>query len=311
MAIQINSLPASEIITELYRRWENDELGELSSHWQHCGPQSLIKLNDSGVLKLSGIGFGDCQATNPMKKYLQYPFHWLTIFSYLSILPNRKSLFRWIHTGQRILKKLNYPDLFFSYDVFRQCCIANLLESYLKKIKHLRVLLIGDGYGILSLLLRQRFSGIILILVDILPALLFQTVNHQKAFSDIAYKQALKNGRGKTQILSDRNEIETIICHGDNLDQMEGYGFDCAINVASMQEMTPDLIKMYFHFIRSNLNKNGLFYCCNRQKKILPGGEILRFTEYPWGKDDYYYYFDEEPIFYRADALKHIGFSMR
>jgi len=65
-----------------------------------------------------------------------------------------------------------------------------------------------------------------------------------------------------------------------------------------MQEMTPDVVARYFTFIRSHISADGLFYCCNRKEKILPGGEILRFNDYPWDKMDRHL-LDEEPPYYR------------
>jgi len=54
----------------------------------------------------------------------------------------------------------------------------------------------------------------------------------------------------------------------------------------------------HFTFIRSYISPDGFFYCCNREEKVLPGGEILRFDDYPWHKMDRHL-LDEEPPFYR------------
>jgi len=52
------------------------------------------------------------------------------------------------------------------------------------------------------------------------------------------------------------------------------------INIASMQEMKPDILENYFQIIKSN---NAYFYCCNREYKKLYGNEELIFDQYPWG----------------------------
>lgn len=62
--------------------------------------------------------------------------------------------------------------------------------------------------------------------------------------------------------------------------------------------MPPDSVRNYFTFIRSHLSAEGLFYCCNREEKVLPGSEVLRFDDYPWNKADSHL-LDEEPPFYR------------
>ena len=40
--------------------------------------------------------------------------------------------------------------------------------------------------------------------------------------------------------------------------------FDLFINAQSMMEMKPEIIKKYFNFIQSNINKDGFFYLINR-----------------------------------------------
>lgn len=61
---------------------------------------------------------------------------------------------------------------------------------------------------------------------------------------------------------------------------------DCAVNVASMGEMSKSSISSYFRFLRSRSSSGSRFYCVNRLQKELPDGEITRFYDYPWGKDD-------------------------
>ena len=53
------------------------------------------------------------------------------------------------------------------------------------------------------------------------------------------------------------------------------------VNIASMQEMKLASISEYFNIIKSN---KAYFYCCNRDEKILSGGEKILFGKYPWGK---------------------------
>ena len=59
-----------------------------------------------------------------------------------------------------------------------------------------------------------------------------------------------------------------------------------AVNIASMQEMNQAAIDKCFRFLRHNLTTDHLFYCCNRQEKKMPGGEISRFDAYPWKRND-------------------------
>ena len=59
---------------------------------------------------------------------------------------------------------------------------------------------------------------------------------------------------------------------------------DLAVNVASMQEMKPETVKEYFRLLRAHGTR--WFYCCNRVEKVMPGGEMARFADYPWKQED-------------------------
>lgn len=70
------------------------------------------------------------------------------------------------------------------------------------------------------------------------------------------------------------------------------------INMASMQEMTKDTKKSYFSWMRKN---GGYFYQCNRVKKDLEGGESSAFEDYPFIKNDFFF-------FKRIKRFKHAWF---
>ena len=55
------------------------------------------------------------------------------------------------------------------------------------------------------------------------------------------------------------------------------------INIVSMQEMNPSVIREYFDDLRKRISDHDLyFYFCNRLEKSLPDGTVTRFFEYPW-----------------------------
>ena len=56
-------------------------------------------------------------------------------------------------------------------------------------------------------------------------------------------------------------------------------------NVASMQEMNPEVITQFFATLRGIAGPLA-FYCCNREEKMLPDGTIVRFADYPWHSGD-------------------------
>ncbi len=141
--------------------------------------------------------------------------------------------------------------------------------------------MIGDGYGLLSVLFKILFPNSTITLIDIGKTLLFQTYFCQKALPncvhELVYDTALKN------------DADFIYCPVESLSMLETFKYDIAVNVASMQEMNEITVIRYFNFLRKCLNENNLFYCCNRELKILSGGEISDFYKYPWNDEDQHF----------------------
>lgn len=293
--IEIAGLPNAKIIIAMLAVWKSCQSSGASSHWKKLGPQSEIRIEKEAIVDLRGAGFGDCQKMGTGISRLS---HFATILSYLAILPNRLNIVPWMVHARKILSSLHDLDMFFSYDVFRQCCIASILEQYIAQWRNPKILLIGDGYGILSGLLKIRFSESQLFLVDIFPALLFQAVVLAKIVPGVRQELTYSGGSKRNATVDHTISTEITFCHAKDLSLLDGNTFHLAINVASMQEMTPDAVESYFTFIRSHLSTEGLFYCCNREEKVLPGSEILRFDGYPWHTMDKHL-LDEEPPFYR------------
>lgn len=53
-----------------------------------------------------------------------------------------------------------------------------------------------------------------------------------------------------------------------------------------MQEMTRFSIETYFRFLRRRSQPQSRFYCVNRARKTLVGGEVNEFAAYPWRPED-------------------------
>jgi hypothetical protein len=212
-------------------------------------------------------------------------------------------------SAKRVLSSCRSFNFFFSYDVFRQCCIASLLESHIAETESPSILLIGDGYGILSAILKMRFPRAQLFLVDILPALLFQAIVLGRCVRKGTFHLVLPAPESGNHIEKVSSQLMTF-CPAEDIDRLAGQSFTHAINVASMQEMRPDVIRKYFTFLRAHMSHEALFYCCNRRSKVLPCGEVIRFADYPWHEQDRFI-IDEQPPFYRwffspYKTLKHL-----
>lgn len=149
-------------------------------------------------------------------------------------------------------------------DSIRQLCTLALLRPYLNHAP--RVLVIGDGFGVLAALLALYYPKATVHLVDISPAFDEQVARLGRAFRNI-------------------DDWRFTFTHAGELTKQR-FGdrqYDVAVNVASMQEMNPEEIARYFAFMRG---RTQYFYCCNRERKVLPDGTVTEFAGYPWRAAD-------------------------
>ncbi len=117
-------------------------------------------------------------------------------------------------------------------------------------------------------------------LVDLGKTLLFQAFYCQTAHPHRSHG-LMENG----SVPSD-TRLDFLYCPAEHLEKLNGFSFDAAINIASMQEMNQLAIQEYFSFLRSHMPAKNLFYCCNREEKKMPGDEVSRFSSYPWHEKD-------------------------
>jgi SAM-dependent methyltransferase len=144
------------------------------------------------------------------------------------------------------------------------------------------VLIVGDGHGILAALIKDRWPESTVTLVDLGRTLLFQTVNCQRAYPTRRHA-LVRSGRSES---ASGMDADFVYCPADRLEDLHDQPFDLAVNIASMQEMTPEVVASYFSFLRRRLAPSNLFYCCNRERKVLPGGEVSALAHYPWREGD-------------------------
>ncbi|MDD5069560.1 MAG: putative sugar O-methyltransferase [Candidatus Omnitrophica bacterium] len=283
----IDLLPYPKIIRELYDQYylkSQQQAKEYSSHWRKYSEASNVNIDPKGRIVAVGCGFGDM--------YHQKPWHKLasafTISSYLRKMPDRVDLEKLIKVALDVLPKFSS---YMSYDVFRQLCSLALIRKHLpfKSKDAFKVLIIGDGYGFLSAIIRSIYPNACIILVDIGSILLFQALNLQKVFSSNTHDLLSGNNA---------NECDFMYCRAKDISLLREKRFDLSINISSMQEMTNEMIREYFSLIRQTSNDDNFFYCCNRKLKILPCGERIEYKNYPWQEDDQIL-LEESPLFYK------------
>ncbi len=255
----------------------------ISSHWQQCLERLKIKTDDEGKIiflaaRDTGLdtferrGFLDA-----LTEFLNMAIHWLR-------LPRKKELLKLSAKALSVCRAMKRP---FNFDVFRQLyCLAVIKENFgVQGAPELcrNVLMVGDGYGILSAVFKEVFPESRLVLVDLGKTLLLQA----------AYCQLAHPGK-KHRLFNevDASSSDFVYCPAEFLEKLEGLRFDLAVNIVSMHEMNAGSIRRYFDFFRKNMNERNLFYCCNREYKQLKGGEKTLFSDYPWHPEDKIF-FDE------------------
>ncbi len=279
-------IPYPNIFNHIYSRYyvHEDERVEqnkfISSHWQYKSRDFIVKKDGELIKNIYGIGFGEMEAKNIPKKLLVYLCH----LSYFIRLQNKLEIIRLSKLAFKICKKMGF---YFSFDVFKQVCSLALINQKLSpgmKERRLNFLMIGDGYGFLSSLVKTVYPNSTIVLIDMGKTLLFQSFYCQRVHPASSHRSVLE--KDKFNLNSNDCNYDFIYCPTEYLQEVSKIKFDIAINIASMQEMNYDTISRYFSFMRTNLNKDNLFYCCNREFKKLVGGEMIKFDEYPWIKDD-------------------------
>lgn len=263
----------------LYERYfgetmESIQTPYISSHWdQESNYLGAIRSKD-GRIKPQSIDYWGCtldslksRFMDKMQKYAHFPH-----------LGNKIAVSKLMRTAKTVCDRMGLDT---THTVFRQVCTIELINRYLSTIvpeERLRIIVIGDGIGVLSALFREVVPNSSITLVDLGKTLLYQAYHCGLAHPD---KQHSLIGDGSDFIQSD-----FIYCPTENLDELSGLEFDVAVNIASMGEMNSSTVARYFKFLRNQLRSQNLFYCCNRETKVMPGGEVSEFAYYPWKPTD-------------------------
>jgi len=218
---------------------------------------------------------GNLDIKSPVYRFLS----WLTIGSYLWKLADKKELYSLVKTSLRVNKRMG---LFFTYESFRQMCSLVLIRRHLKERKRINVIIIGDGYGFFSSLIKEIYPDSRILLVDLGWILLFQAYYCGKAHPDATHYLVTPSAK----LVQNQLDYDFIYCPAENLNYVDSLSFDLAINTISMQEMNKETIEFYFNYLRQHMASQNLFYCCNREKKELPSGDGVEFFNYPWSEND-------------------------
>ncbi|MBI3011140.1 MAG: putative sugar O-methyltransferase [Candidatus Omnitrophica bacterium] len=277
-------LPNPELVQQLFQAYYATEPARqeayVSSHWaDYSGQFDVIMDSEGSIRKLVGRGFGGMTTRNPLEVLVQYAGH----LSYLSWLPNRREILALMRVAQPVCLAMGF---FLSFDAFRQLCALALIRGWMSpavRAKRLTVLMIGDGYGFLSSMVKTLYPRATLVLVDIGRTLLFQSIYCQRAHPTARHYGMTGDRLNEAATLADH---DFIYCPTEYLDAVRPLRYDLAVAIASLQEMNAATVERYFRFLRDRLHEDHLFYCCNRESKVLRGGEVSTFAGYPWDPRD-------------------------
>ena len=275
-----NSTANYEVIRYLldnyYASGINPDDSELvSSHWKHYSNYFGVETNSKGELvSLSGTAFGVCQWTGLAHRALDQA----CVLSHLLQIPHGREILTLKPLALRICNAMGIDP---TLDVYRQVFSLDLLRRNLPHellSNRIYFVMIGDGYGVLSALIKSVFPNSTIAMVDIGKTLLFQAHYCHKVFPKAEHKLF--------DSITDLDQADFVYCPTEKLDSLGHFKFDVAVNIASFQEMNMGTVARYFGFLRKSLNHNNRFYCCNRESKTLMGGEVSEFFEYPWKDTD-------------------------
>jgi len=256
----------------------NDTLDEeyISSHWRKFTKLFDVTVDGNGeITSLKAEGFSVSQWSGFRHRILDT----ISSLHTFALSPNKRQAISLLFMAKRICRRMGL-DL--TTDVMRQvinlAIIKNHGPSAETRHKNLKFLMIGDGYGVLSALVKVVFPKATIVMVDIGKTLLFQAYYCQKAHPE--YNHVLVNS------VKNIDDADFVYCPTEYLESLSASKFDIAVNTSSMQEMKSETVEGYFGFLRSHLQPHNLFYCLNRESKTLIGGEVSDFLMYPWDPED-------------------------
>ena len=248
---------------------------EKSSHWINFTKNIKISDNDYTVSGIQGFG------GNSKRTFFSSLYHKFCQRLFLNKIGKYSKFEAFNHARIISYKQMRNLDLdllrhVFTFELLKQKVFTYLLPQSLK----VNCCVIGDGQSnFVSLALFN--SGIDKIISVNLPEVLL---------NDLTLLQKLRPNQDEYVLVETKKDLNTAL-NSKNVKIIFVSANDSSIlfkaniflfvNIASMQEMKLASISEYFNIIKSN---KAYFYCCNRDEKILSGGEKILFGKYPWGK---------------------------
>lgn len=269
--------PLSPAAESLLTVIEQDSVPEeASSLWKRYARQMTVERRGDRLF-LHGAGFTSHSKTGWLGRGL-YGLERLSYLPYTRTLRAFPSA--WAH-AKALARDLG---LSLTRHEWSSAVVVAILEEHFRAqgLAPKTFAMIGDGDGFLGTLILRRFGleSTRIFAIDLPKTLMFQLCTYQKAFSREPISMRVLPSEGATG-----SPAAVTFVLGREIERIEEK-IDCAINLVSMQEMTPANIQAYFSFLRKRSGPSSRFYCSNRLYKKLPGGEVASFHDYPWSTRD-------------------------
>ena len=239
-----------------------------SSHWREFGEKTTVIQGKEGF-EIDAYGISGFKKNTILNSLINLPVNYLL----LKMLNEYKANGSTVSCAKAIAKKLS---VLFNFDHAKHVLIYDLLDSHGVFNTENLICIIGDGHGFFGTLIKSMRPNSKILFVNLGRNLLIDTVCFSKVFPDRS--PLLLSG------IEDHKEIsehEVIFLEAEKYKILENLPIGLFINVASMQEMDSSMIKTYFKIIETS-TVSSYFYCCNREEKLLPDGNLIRFMDYPW-----------------------------
>lgn len=249
-------ITSSNIVEKLKDFVKSTEI-EKSSHWE--SRLKSMKYDDFSI----NFGFGSFEEKNFFKSILHFLFS--RILFGLEIFKSEET---------KVYKNIfNIMNRQIDVDAMRHIYTFNKLK---KNIVPKKICTIGDGK-----------ANFVLGCLKIYPEAQIYSVNLPEVlihdYSIISKYRFIEDAN--IEVVSNKKNLENLnkklfLIPSSNIGLLLNFNIDLFVNIVSFQEMNMKEIIEYFKIIKSNKSK---LYACNREKKILSGGEVLKFKDYPWG----------------------------
>lgn len=259
-----------DIITSLSNFLETKEKTR-SSHWEKY--HSKFQYKDGVLSGLEGFGTNN----KPLRGFNKIIYE---------ILLKRYTKFRVDINSFKEIKKAALEitvkqNRALDLDVIRHCLTIDFLKSKINLNNKKNIVIIGDGWGILTSLLLK---------LDIVKRVILINLNRTLLVDLIYTKLVLPQIVNNSILVENTNEISKIgkeklvVLRADNYELLSFFDKDLVINITSFQEMNIDVVNNYIKFLEANKRQFYLYHC-NRKEKILPDGSATKISDFKFGSN--------------------------